>query len=97
MPASAIITAPPGQARVPALVFLAREKAGGTPLPLPASGPTLTNFAADYVQRHPPSWKPSTVKATLSFLDRAILPAVDNLRVGSVVRADIAHFYHEYG
>ena len=64
---------------------------------LPASGPSLTKFAAEYVERRSPSWKPSTVKATLSYLNSAILPALGHLRVGSVVRADVAHFFHEYG
>ena len=85
------------QARTAALAFLAREKGGGSPVPLPASGPTLTKFAAEYVERRAPSWKPSTVKATLSYLYSAILPALGHLRVGSVVRADIARFFHEYG
>ena len=64
---------------------------------LPASGPTLAKFAAEYVERRSPSWKPSTVKATLSYLNSAILPAIGHLRVGSVVPADIARFFHEYG
>ena len=54
------------QARVAALAFLAREKGGGSPVPLPVSGPTLTKFAVEYVERRSSSWKPSTVKATLS-------------------------------
>ena len=37
------------------------------------------------------------MKATLSYLDSAILPALGHLRVGSIVRADIARFFHEYG
>ena len=37
------------------------------------------------------------MKATLSYLNSAILPAIGHLRVGSVVRADIARFFHEYG
>ena len=85
------------QARAAALAFLVREKGGGNPVPLPASGPTLTKFAAEYVERRSPSWKPSTVKATMSYLNSAILPALGHLRVGSVVRADIARFFHEYG
>ena len=85
------------QARAAALAFLAREKGGGHPAPLPASGPTLTKFAAEYVERRSPSWKPSTIKATMSYLNSAILPAVGHLRVGSVVRADISRFFHEYG
>ena len=85
------------RARAAALAFLAREKGGGSPVPLPASGPTLTKFAAEYVERRSPSWKSSTVKATLSYLNSAILPALGHLRVGSVVRADIARFFHEYG
>ena len=85
------------QARAAALAFLAREKGGGSPVPLLASGPTLTKFAAEYVERRSPSWKPSTVKATMSYLNSAILPALGHLRVGSVVRADVARFFHEYG
>ena len=85
------------QARAAALAFLAREKGGESPVPLPASGPTLTKFAAEYVERRSLSWKPSTVKATLSYLNSAILPALGHLRVGSVVRADIARIFHEYG
>ena len=85
------------QARAAALAFLAREKGGGSPVPLPASGPTLAKFAAEYVERRSPSWKPSTIKATLSYLNSAILPVLGHLRVGSVVRADIARFFHEYG
>ncbi len=85
------------QARAAALAFLAREKGGGSPAPLPASGPTLTKFAAEYVERRSLSWKPSTVKATRSYLNSAILPALGHLRVGSVVRADVARFFHEYG
>ncbi|MDE0407845.1 MAG: site-specific integrase, partial [Alphaproteobacteria bacterium] len=85
------------QARAAALAFLAQEKGGGQPLPLPASGPTLTKFAAEYVERRSASWKPSTVAATMSYLNSAILPAIGHLRVGSVVRADIARFFHEYG
>ncbi|MYA96669.1 MAG: tyrosine-type recombinase/integrase, partial [Nitrospinae bacterium] len=86
-----------GQARAAALAFLAREKGGGTPVPLPASGPTLKAFAAEYVERRSPSWKSSTIKATMSYLNSAILPALGHLRVGSVVRADTARFFHEYG
>ena len=85
------------QARAAALAFLAREKGGGSPVSLPTSGPTLTKVAAEYVERRSPSWRPSTVKATLSYLNSAILPALGHLRVGSVVRADIARFFHEYG
>ena len=85
------------QARAAALAFLAREKGGTTPVPLPASGPTLAKFPREYVERRAPSWKPSTVDATISYLNSAILPALGHLRVGSVVRADIARFFHEYG
>ena len=37
------------------------------------------------------------MKATLSYLNSAILPTLGHLRVGSVVRADVARFFHEYG
>ena len=78
-------------------VSAALEKGSGNALPLPASGPTLTKFAAEYVERRSPSWKPSTVTATMSYLNSAILPALGHLRVGAVVRADVARFFHEYG
>ncbi len=64
---------------------------------LQGSGPTLTKFAAEYVERRSPSWKPSTVEATNCYLRSAILPALGHLLVGSVVRADVARFFHEYG
>ena len=35
--------------------------------------------------------------AVMSYLDSAILPALGQLRIGSVVRADVARFFHEYG
>ena len=53
-------------------------------------------FAAKYVERHSPSWKPSTLKATMSYLNSAILSAIGHLRVRAVVRADIACFFQEY-
>ena len=84
-------------ARAAALAFLAREKGVGSPVPLPASGPTLMKFAAEYVERRSPSWKPSTVKTTMIYLNSAILPALGHLRVGSMARADIARFFHDYG
>ena len=37
------------------------------------------------------------MKATLSDLDSAILPALGHLRVGSAVPTGIARFFHEYG
>ncbi len=57
-----------GEPRAAALVFLAREKGGGNALPLSPSGPTLTKFTAEYVEWRSPSWKPSTVTATMSYL-----------------------------
>ena len=74
------------EARAAALAFPAREKGGGKPLPAPPSGPTLKTFAAEYVERHSPAWKPSTVKATMSYLNSAILPALGHRRVGAVAR-----------
>ena len=85
------------ETRAAALAFLARKNGGGKPLPLPPSGPTLTKFAAEYAERRSPAWKPSTVTATMSYLNSAILPALGHLRVGAVVRADVARFFHEYG
>ena len=66
-------------------------------MPLPASGATLTKFAAENVQRRSPSWKPSPIKTTMSYLKSAILPALGHVHVGPVVRADIARFFHKYG
>ena len=85
------------QARAAALAFLAREKGGERPVPVPASGPTLTKFATEYVERRSPSWKPSTMETTSIYLNSAILPALGHLRVCSIARADIARFFHEYG
>lgn len=85
------------QARAAALALLAREKAGGRPVPPPASGPTLARFAAEYVERRSSSWKPSTHRATMSYLNQAILPALGLLRVDAVTRADVARWFHEYG
>ena len=46
----------------------------------------LTKFLAEYVERCSPSWKPSTVKATLSYLNSAILPApADGCRPGEIL------------
>ena len=85
------------QARAAALALLAREKAGGRFLPPPASGPTLARFAAEYVERRSPSWKPSTHAATMSYLHHSILPALGALRVDAVTRADVARWFYEYG
>ena len=62
-----------GQARTTALTLLAREKTAGRPLPAPASGPTLARFAAEYVKRRSPSWKPSTHDSTMSYRLPAML------------------------
>ena len=40
---------------------------------------------------------PSTLKATMSYPNSAILPALGHLRVGLVECADIARFFQEYG
>ena len=85
------------QARAAALALLAREKAGGRSLPPPASGPMLARFAAEYVERRSPSWKPSTHKATMSYVHHAILPALGAFRVDAITRADVARWFHEYG
>ena len=85
------------QARAAALALLAREKGGGPSLPLPASGPTLARFAAEYVERRSPSWKPSTQRATMTYLRHTILPALGAVRVDAVTRADVARWFHEYG
>ncbi|MDD9980459.1 MAG: hypothetical protein OXU81_03720 [Gammaproteobacteria bacterium] len=60
-------------------------------------GPTLKTFAAEYVERRSPRWKPSTKATVVIFLDSAILPALGHLRLGSIARADVARFFHEYG
>ena len=67
-------------ARAAALAFLASEKGGGSPVPLPASGPTLAKFADEHAARRSPAWRPSTVDATVSYLNCAILPALGHLR-----------------
>ena len=85
------------QARAAALALLAREKGGGRSIPPPASGPTLRRFTTEYVERRSPAWKPSTYKATMSYLRQSILPALGTLRVDAVTRADVARWFHEYG
>ena len=85
------------QARAAALALLAREKGGGRSIPPPASGPTLARFATEYVERRSPAWKPSTHKATMSYLHQSILPALGTLRVDAVTRADVARWFYEYG
>ena len=67
------------------------------PLPPPPTGPTLKTFAAEYVERSSPGWKPSTKATVVINLDSAILPAFGHLRLGSIARADVARFFHEYG
>ena len=42
--------------------FIAREKGGGKSLRLPASGPTLKTLAVEFIERHSPRWKPSTIR-----------------------------------
>ena len=49
------------------------------------------------MERRSPRWKPSTRAAVGSYLESAILPAPGHLRVGSVVRADVARFFQEFG
>ena len=85
------------RARTAALAFLAREKGGGRPLPVPPSGPTLARLAAEYMERCSPAWKPSSRAAITSYLNSAILPAIGHLRVDAVTRADIARWFHHYG
>ena len=80
-----------------ALAVFSDEKDDGSPVPLPTSGPTSTKFADECVERRSSSWKPSAVKATLSYLNSAVLPIIGHLQVSSVVRADIACFFHERG
>ncbi len=55
------------------------------------------HFRRDGAPRRVTLGKPEMVKATMSYLNSAILPAPGHLRVGPVVRADIARFFHEYG
>ena len=85
------------RARTTALAFLAREKGGDRAIPVPPSGPTLTRFAVEYMERCSPAWKPSTRAAVTSYLNSAILPAIGLLRVDAVTRADIARWFHQYG
>ena len=84
-------------ARTLALAFLAREKGGGKPPLPPPCGPTLKRFAAGYLERRSPAWKPSTRKSTAAYLGSAILPALGHIRVDALTHADVARFFHEYG
>ena len=85
------------RARAAALAFLAREKGGTKPVPVPPSGPTLVRLAAEYIERCLPAWRESTRAAVTSCFNSAILPAIDHLRVDAVTRADIARWFHHYG
>lgn len=84
-------------ARTLALTVLAREKGGGkVPLP-PPCGPRLERFAAEYMERRSPAWKPSTRKSVASYLGSTILPALGGLRVDAVTSVDVARFIYTYG
>ena len=61
-----------------------RARRAAAIVPPPASGPTFARFAAEYVERGSPSWKPLTHKATMSYLHSAILPVLGALRVDAV-------------
>lgn len=84
-------------ARALALAFLAREKGGGKPPLPPPCGSKLKRFAAEYMERRSPAWKPSTRKSVASYLGSAILPALGSLRVDAVTSVDVARFFYSYG
>ena len=73
--------------------LLADAEARGTPATIPTVRTFVSTFLADCAER----WKPATRRAHADGMRRFILPAIGHLRVGSVVRADIARFFHEYG
>ena len=58
---------------------------------------TDDEFAAEYVERGSASSKASTFKATLSYHNSAVPPPLGHVRVASIVRADIARIFREYG
>ena len=85
------------QARAAALAFLAREKGGGSPV-----YPSRFRPDPQGVRRRICRAARAVVEAvhgggTNSYVNSAILPALGHLRVGSMVRADVARFFHEYG
>ena len=50
------------------LAFLAcTSKGESKALSLPPSGPTLTKFTAEYMERRSPAWKPSTRNSIKSY------------------------------
>ena len=81
------------QARAAALAFPAREKGGGNPVPLPASGPTLTKFAVVEAvhgqghhelsqQRHPAHSRPSARRLGGAGRHRPLLPRIRTQEAG---------------
>ena len=85
------------QARAAAHAFLARKEEGGPPGPASSSGPTLAEFAHEYLERRSPAWKPSTARMVKSYLHSSVLPALGGVRIGAATRTDVAPWFHAYG
>lgn len=87
------------QARDKALKTIASVKDGEDPQGEKAKRsrePVVRNLAQRYLDEHAKlHCKPATVKGYERYLEKFILPAIGNLRVSEVSRADIANFHHD--
>ena len=89
------------QARQRAALIIARVKAGEDPIPAsmaakPASGPTVAELAARYLEEHVTvRCKPSTAAQRRFVLDRHLLPALGSLPIASVTREHVADLHYK--
>ena len=88
------------QARQRAALIIARVKAGEDPIPAPmapkpASGPTVAELAARYLEEHVAvHCKPSTAAQCRFTLEKHILPALGALPLASVNRARVDDLHY---
>ena len=89
------------QARQRAALIIARVKAGEDPIPAPmaakpASGPTVAELAARYLEEHVTvRCKPSTTAQRRFVLDRHLLPALGALPLAAVNREHVADLHYK--
>ena len=86
-----VITAEKARLKVGKL--LAQVQDGGDPAgeaQAARKAPTVTDLAADYLQRHAiPNKRPASVDADRSMLDRLVLPRLGKMKVLAVTRRDV--------
>ncbi|MCY4221953.1 MAG: site-specific integrase [Thiotrichales bacterium] len=85
------------QARTAAHAVLAHIERGGTLESASFLGPTLLEFAHEYLERRSQAWKPSTRQMLETYLSSAILPALGEISIGTAARVDVAPWFHAYG